>query len=397
MFAYRLIANFDTQTEMEDDMQGRFRPAITLALSVGLAACGGSNNNGSTASTVAAPTEQTTIKVPNSPNPAFSFDISYVDSGRYYLADRNNASVDVVDTHTNALVAQIKGGFTGIGKTPDTSGPDGLVGIPGTSTLYAGDVNNIKVIDTAAQQVVGTIAVSSAGERVDEGCYDPDDDIVMFASPGDTPPFTTFISNKTRTIMSKLTFATSSGLEACAYDAKTKSFLINNDGTPANPAGEVDVIPAASVVAGTPTVSSVYPLGNCSPTGLALGPNNDMLVGCDQPAGQKLASLILDRTTGSTLATVPFGGVDQIAYDSVSNRYFLPARHETANGTAADSGYTPLLGVIDGTSRTLIAQVPVGNGVHSVAVDGATNQVYVPFQPGGTNFPFGGILVFNAH
>ncbi|MDR3098754.1 MAG: hypothetical protein LBV73_16990, partial [Paraburkholderia sp.] len=378
-------------------MQGRIWSVTALVLSVGLAACGGSNSNNNPSSDPTTPAEKTTIKVPNSANPAFSFDISYTDSGKYYLADRNNASVDVVDTHTNALIGQIKGGFTGIGKTTDTSGPDGLVGIPGTSTLYAGDVNNIKVIDTAAQQVVGTIAVSDAGERVDEGCYDPDDDIVMFASPGDTPPFTTFISNKTRTIMSKLTFPTSSGLEACVYDPRTKSFLINNDGTPANPEGEVDVIPAASVVAGTPGVSSVYPLGNCSPAGLALGPDNDMLVGCDQPEGQKLTSLILDRTTGSTLATLPFGGVDQVTYDPVSNRYFLPARHETANGVAASSGYTPLLGVVDGASRKVIDQIPTGNGVHSVAVDGATNQVYVPFQPGATNFPIGGILVYNAH
>jgi hypothetical protein len=35
--------------------------------------------------------------------------------------------------------------------------------------------------------------------------------------------------------------------------------------------------------------------------------------------------------------------------------------------------------------------------VHSVAVDGATNLVYVPFQPGAAAFPNGGILVLNAH
>jgi hypothetical protein len=80
----------------------------------------------------------------------------------------------------------------------------------------------------------------------------------------------------------------------------------------------------------------------------------------------------------------------------VTNRYFLPARHETASGIAASSGFTPLLGVIDAGSRKLIAQLPVGNGVHSVAVDGPTHQVYVPFLPGAAAFPNGGILVIST-
>jgi hypothetical protein len=375
-----------------------WRPAVVLALAAGLTACGG----GGDSVNATAPAAKATIPVANSAKPAFSFDISYANAGRYYLADRNNAAVDVVDTHTNTLIAQIQGtgsnAFTGFNANTDFAGPDGLVGIPGTNILYVGDVNNVKVIDTAQQKVINTIKISSAGHRVDEGCYDPDDDIVMFASPGETPPFVTFIKNSSQTLLtptSNLTFATSSGLEACVYDAKSKRFLINNDGTPANPNGEVDVITAASVVAGTPAVSAVYPLGNCSPTGLALGPGNDMLVGCDEAAGQPLNSLILDRTNGATVATIKFAGVDQVEYDPQSNRYFMPARHETASGTAASSGFTPLLGVVDAGAHVLVQQIPVGTGVHSVAIDNVTDQVYVPFQPSAT-VPNGGILVFSA-
>ncbi len=369
----------------------RWRSAISLAFAIGVAGCGGGGSSDPTP--LAGPT---TIAVSNSATPPFSFDISYADSGRYYLADRNNAAIDVVDAHSNTLIGQIKGGFTGSGASLDASGPNGLVGIPGTNVLYASDVNNIKVVDTSAQQVIATIPITTSGNRVDSGCYDPDDNIVMFATPGDTPPFVTFISNATRTVLRQLTFPTSSGLEACVYDAKSKRFLINNDGTPANPEGEVDVITAASVAAGAPTVSAVYPLGKCGPAGLALGPGNDMLVGCDQAAGETLNSLILDRTTGATLATIPFGGVDQVAYDPVTNRYFMPARHETASGTAASSGFTPLLGVVDAGARTLIEANASGKGVHSVAVDNATDQVYVPFQPGANGFPNGGILVYSA-
>jgi hypothetical protein len=46
--------------------------------------------------------------------------------------------------------------------------------------------------------------------RVDEGCYDPDDHLVMFASPGDSPPFVTFISTLTQKAVIKHPFDGSS-------------------------------------------------------------------------------------------------------------------------------------------------------------------------------------------
>jgi hypothetical protein len=339
----------------------------------------------------------TNIAVPNAAKPPFSFDIGYSEAGRYYLADRNNKAVDVVDTKSNTLIAQVTGSFTGAGATTDASGPDGIVGVTGTNTLFVGDVDSVKVVDTAALKTVKTIAISNSGSRVDEGCYDPDDHLVMFASPGETPPYVTFISTTSQAVVSKLVFTGSSGLEACEYDPKTKSFYINNDGTSAHPDGELDVIAATSVTSGAPAVSKAFALDKCSPTGIALGPNNDVLVGCDPSAGDPLITLILDRTTGAQLASVPFGGTDQVTYDPGSNRYFLPARHYVSSGTAAASGFSPQMGVIDGTTRQLLYKVPVGTGAHSVAVDSGLGQVYVPFQPGtSTDFQNGGISVFST-
>jgi len=65
------------------------------------------------------------------------------------------------------------------------------------------------------------------------------------------------------------------GLEACAYDPVSKSFLINNDGTSANPTGELDVITGSSVAMGNlllanPFRSEMWTDGN------GLGPNNDV-------------------------------------------------------------------------------------------------------------------------
>jgi hypothetical protein len=366
---------------------------LLIVAAAGLSACGGSDHSSPGAT---APTLVTNIMVPNSTSPAFSFDIGYAEAGFYYLADRNNKAVDVVDTGSNTLVAQISGPFTGIGASTDTSGPDGIVGITGAHTIYVGDVDSVKVVDTAARQTTKTIPISTSGQRVDEGCYDPDDHLVMFASPGDTPPFVTFISTTTQAVTQKFTFDGSSGLEACVYDSASKSFLINNDGTAANPDGELDVIPAASVVAGTPAITKVFPLPKCSPSGLALGPGNDVLVGCDPAPGDPLITLILDRTTGALQASILFGGVDQVEYDPLSNRYFLPARHYVSSGTAASSGFTPMMGVIDGKTRQLLFKVPVGTGAHSVAIDSTRQRVYVPYQPGATFFPNAGISVFTT-
>jgi hypothetical protein len=365
-----------------------------------MTACGGSDNNNNSNPTPNAnssgPHLITNIAVPNAASPAFSFDISFADHGRYFLADRNNKAVDVVDTSSNQLVAQIPGNFTGIGASTENSGPDGLVGLPGTSTLYVGDVNAVKILDTTSQTLTKTIPLTASGNRVDEGCFDPADHLVLMANPGDSPPFISFISTDTQTVVTQLTFPGSSGLEACEYDAGTQSFLINNDGTTANPNGELDVIPASSVLSGQPAVTQAFPLGNCAPAGIALGPNKDVMVGCDPAAGSPLITLILDRTNGAVLAKLPFGGVDQITYDPTSNRYFLPARHWTANGIAAASGFTPQMAVVDGTSRSIVAQIAVGTGAHSVAVDGPSGQVYVPFQAGSGAFPNGGISVFTV-
>ena len=374
--------------------------AFLLVATVAVAGCGGSDspssNPASAAATPSAPKLLSNITVPNTTSPAFSFDISYVEGGRYYLADRNNKSVDVVDTKTKALLAQIPGNFTGAGASTDASGPDGIVGVTGTNTLYVGDVDSVKIVDTSAMQTLKTIPISTSGSRVDEGCYDPDDHLVMFASPGDTPPYVTFISTTTQAVVNKLVFNGSSGLEACVYDPASKNFLINNDGTAANPDGELDVITASSVTSGAPAVSKSFPLGKCGPAGIALGPNSDVLIGCDPSAGDPLITLILDRNTGTQLASVPFGGVDQVAYDPASNRYFLPARHYVASGTAAASGFTPTMGVIDGATRKLIYTVAVGTGAHSVGIDSSLGEVFVPYQPGSAAFPNGGISVFST-
>src|SRR6185369_2471094 len=187
------------------------------------------------------------------------------------------------------------------------------------------------------------------------------------------------------------------GNEQCQYDTATQSFLVNNDNTVANPHGELDVIPVASIralPAGTTTnvfsLANVkrFPLGTCDPTGLVFGPGTDAVVECRQgDPGQALTTLIVNRTNGAVLATIPFGGGDQVAFDPTTNRYFVAAsrwhasgKNELGGGCAANNPCTPMLGVIDAATRQLVLTVDTGNNAHSVAVDPVTGEVFVPFS-----------------
>lgn len=362
----------------------------TLSCALLLSACGGgggsnvvNNNTGGKANL------QSLLTVPNvGPGTNFSFDLGEVDPAlhRYYFTDRNNKSVDVYDTQSGALIAQITGGFAGVGPSSEQSGPDGVNVIPNSNFVYVGDVNSVKIIDSRINQVVKTITVSNTGNRADEGCFDPADNLYMISSPGESPPFATFISTVSQTIVTKLTFPDSAGLEQCAYDPVTKSFLVNNDGTTANPHGEVDVIPAASVVALAPAVSKAFPLGNCDPTGLALGPGTDMAIDCRPGTpNAPLSVLIMNRTTGALLATVPAGGGDQLWYDPSTNAYYVASNRWTPSGQAvascnATTPCTPVLNIVDAGSRTLIGRITTGNNAHSVAVDPVTHQAFLPFS-----------------
>src|ERR1051326_5974117 len=89
----------------------------------------------SSASVVAAPpgaavpsSDLTTVRIAKIPipgKPLTSFDISWGDgpTAHYYLGDRSNGAIDVVNIQTNEVTGQI-GGFVGFRGSNDTSGPN---------------------------------------------------------------------------------------------------------------------------------------------------------------------------------------------------------------------------------------------------------------------------------
>src|SRR5438094_4843685 len=97
----------------------------------------------------------TAVQIPG--NPLRSYDISWVNPHRaeYYLADRSNAGIDIIDTRSLTFKRTI-GGFVGIKLNAahtaidnNHSGPDGVVSHG--RWLYAGDGDStLKVIDLDA-------------------------------------------------------------------------------------------------------------------------------------------------------------------------------------------------------------------------------------------------------
>lgn len=411
----------------------RLVPLVLAGLVAGCGGGGTGNNSGAGQPQLLGSTTITGVGAGTN----FGFDIGTVVGNRYYVTDRNNAAVDVFDTTSNALLAQMKGTgankFAGVGRTAagavdnSISGPDGINAVG--KVLYVGDVNSVKVVDPAAGAVTNTIVVGNSGKRADEGCVDATHNLYMISTPEAPIPFATFINTQTQQVVATVTFsdrqnAATAGLEACVYDAAADKFYVNNDGTTDNPHGELVALPGAAI-RGIPTGSSVnyldlggvrtYGEGICDPTGLALGPNNDIAVGCREAVtGAPLLVQIFDRTSGQLQASVNAGGGDQLEYDASTNRYYNAASRWTASGVASTDGVcsaaspcTPVLAIIDAATRALVVKLPSGNNAHSVAVDPVTSKVFMPTSSatspagcatcsGNTNFANAGLLVFST-
>ena len=141
----------------------------------------------------------------------------------------------------------------------------------------------------------------------------------MISTPEAPTPYASFIDPVTQTVVATVTFtdsagAPSAGLEQCRYDPGTDTFYVNNDGTTANPHGELDALPGAAIraIAAGATVNytalagvHAYSEGNCDPTGLALGPGTDIAVGCREgTTAAPLLVQILNRSTGAMCSRI---------------------------------------------------------------------------------------------
>ena len=326
------------------------------------------------------------ISLPNVPpqKGSFSYDIGWVDPGthRYYLADRTNKGIDLIDTTSNTYLTTLaKGNFEGFTGSPDTSGPDGILAVPADHQLWAGDAHSlVKVVDVSSGAIVATVSTGGSN-RADELAYDPQDHLILIANDADDPPFLSFISTTSRKVVGKIPYPNATnGLEQPVWDPANDMFYQSVPATKANPGGEIDKIDPKTM-----KVVAIYAVTDCQPAGLVLGPSEHLLLGCSGDAiaaGARAQTIIMDAVDGYILATLTqIGGSDQVAYNPGDNRFYLAARLMTSTGMKGGAT-TPVLGVIDAGTNEWVANLTTGAGAHSVAVDPGNNRVYVPIPSG---------------
>jgi hypothetical protein len=381
------------------------------------------------------------ISPTNTGTGTFSFDISFVDQsdGTYYLADRNNQAVDAL--FAEAIVKQIvpsagHAPFAGISPpafSTATAGPNGVVAA--FPWLFVTDAP-ARVLSFDLRQnpplTVGDVA-TLAGEptRADELAYDPKDGLILAINNAASPtPFGTLISvNQTTgalTVVKNIFFDTAdsgvdaqNGAEQPVWDPGTQKFYLSIPQLGPNPTQG-----AVIRISTTGTVEATYLINFCSPAGLALGPNEELLANCNTiwedtdgalwtgNADRRIHTaapqlVILDAVKGTILANVLGAGVGDEAWFNTGDNHFyaassgsnlapnalFPARPPVGTATTAPvniSQGAATLDVIDALSQNLDQRVPTLNvpadpggshpagTAHSVAAFSGTNHVFVP-------------------
>ena len=352
------------------------------------------------------PVEQIVVPPGDVPAPACvpgtglgTFDISFVDpkTELYVLADRTNAAVDFFDASDDTFIGRV-GGFAGVVCSSATaannalSGPDGVVIVGGQ--VWAGDGDStLKVIDIATFKITDTVTVTdptdpSVKKRVDEMAWDASDHILAAANNANVPPFVTLINTDTHQILGQIVFdgkgttpdATQTGIEQPQWSPQTGLFYVSVPQIDPNNAaqGGVSVIDPHSM-----TVLATYPVTNCSPAGLALGPNHQAIIGCGGSFGTPptTQTIIINLDNGDILANIPVGGNDEVWFDPATQHYYLSAR-----GTLDASGkVTPILGTVDARTFMFDGSNATSTTAHSLAADKVSHHLFVPIGYVPTN------------
>jgi len=377
-----------------------------------------------------------TIPVPvaptNTTDGMYAFDISFVDQTNqtYYLGDRSNAAVDVVNAKTGIFVKQITASppFAGVvlnaagtAANNNLSGPNGVATDGAGTCLFAGDGPS-RVVSFSLPGGTQVSDVNTGGMfRADEMAFDPKDRLLLVANNADTPPFGTLISvgaGCQLTVGAKIVynFATN-GAEQAVWDPATQRFyqsIPSISGTLAAP-GDMGAIIRINAL--TAMIDAMFSVPFCMPAGLALNPTDQtFLAGCSvvyNTAGvpwfgadtnSANPSQVVIDINGSFAFVNGIGSSDEVWYNAGDNHWYTgsqntpysprPVAGKTGALSTTDQG-AGLLGVIDGKSQMLDQIVPTFNvpGVlpllgpppghpsgssHSVAANAANNWVFVP-------------------
>jgi hypothetical protein len=310
-------------------------------------------------------------------------------TGDFYIADKSNASVDIISGSTLAVIGQVQG-FTGQTALTSTSGPNGIMTVTsgGTTTLFAGDGNStLKVFDItnpAAPTLLQSISTGGSF-RVNDMAYSPLTGQVLTGNPSDATAFATLFNTTSGTspLTTALTGITiplsTGGIQQPVWDANTGSFFVSIPSfTGSGDPGGVAEISTSGTVLRTIHFATLG-ITSCSPTGLALGASGNLMVGCADTSTQNI--LLSPAGSGSIVTTFPvISGTDEVWYDPTTGFFF---------DTGRDAGGNRVFDVISDTSDAVLQSVllPVSalSNAHSIAVDSLTGDVFVPLAGNTTS------------
>jgi len=320
--------------------------------------------------------------------------------------------------------------------TSSLSGPDGVVVVDraGQHQVWAGDApiggasnSPLKGFDlsgftgtTATLPQTPTFTVNTGGNRrVDEGAYDPKDNVLLFANNAETNTnarFGTLVNASTGAKLGQLftngaagQLPVGAGLEQPTWIGQgVNRFFLNVDtpavGGIATPGGIAAIDPTANGGAGTVThfydfstiarSAGVPAITACGPTGLD-HQGSLLVVNCGIPGPVIVLDPNANGGNGQIITTFSdVTGGDELWCDQGTKRCFV-----TGLTNGADTS-TRAIAVLDfsGATPQVIQVFPTSFGAHSVASDPLTGDVYVPFGGGEANpeslCPHGCIAVF---
>jgi hypothetical protein len=344
-----------------------------------------------------------------------SYDISWVNPHRaeYYLGDRSNAAIDIIDTSHRTFKRFLgKGLFVGVvladpanpltsAVDNDHSGPDGVV--THGRWLYAGDGDStLKVFDLDGPNALAQPPIKTGGKaRVDEMALTTDGELLLTVNNADDPPFATlFAANGDRNHSSVLSLSTitisdtlfpgTPGIEQPTWDPTTQRFYVSVP-VLGKPGGckdahgntitcdgglmviDPNTVTPGSFVAGAFDASKnagVLRLTECGPNGATVGPHDNLMLGCTTANNAaNTSTLVINATTKKFVHTGGLVGSDEVWFNKGDGRYYT--------GTNRQPGGA-VLGVVDGETNFLLETVPQSSGSHSVAADSKRNLIFVP-------------------
>lgn len=295
------------------------------------------------------------------------FDIAWADSAnaRFYLADRGNPTatppvgptVDVIDTEHDQYLASI----------PLTAGANGVLAIPRAHEIWVGLSDSTVAVISSDTYAVEHVISTGGTARADELAYDPADHLILIANDRDTPPFVTFISTETNTVVKRLSYdgmsapQSTGGIEQSVWDGAVGKFYISIPATSANATGEVDEIDPQEM-----SVTRSFPT-TCSPAGLALVPGKHLITSCGD---------VLDATTGVVLETIRGVAGDEIWYNPGDERVYFGSGTDRISVNVVDTDVNLPVATI--TVGQILAAPAVSHTTHSVAADAGNNHIFVP-------------------